>query len=238
MADKGLGRSISCPGVPQQVSSTLRGAAAYSFGKPQHGRGKFKIPIVGKRSDYLAIKDTVGVGTYDLQPGMGREGNIEHRKAPKHSFGLSTTVRDPTLRRLVDSSMVTATSDLDTPGPGRYLGIGLYQARPMRTQPSYSMRHLMGRGVRYFANVGPDHYHTEHKQNVLNARNPPVWKFGTSERDKDGPGKDPGAGALFNRVSTTFDVGPGKYDQTTSMVSQFKKEKKAERFDSADAGYH
>merc|ERR1719324_1392970 len=136
MAAKGLGRSVSCPGVPQQVSANQRGAASYSFGKPQHGRGHFKIPGLDKRSSYLGIKDTVGVGTYELQPSMGREGNIECRKSAKYSFGLSTTVRDPTMRRFVESSMVHATSELDTPGPGRYLGIGLNKV--CNTQPSYS----------------------------------------------------------------------------------------------------
>lgn len=229
MASKGLARSVSCPGVPQQVSATMRGSASYSFGKPQHGKGHFKIPGVDKRSTYLGIKDTVGVGTYDLLPSMGREGNLECRKSAKHSFGLSTTVRDPTMRRFVENSMVTSTSDRDTPGPGRYLGIGLNLTNA-RTQPSYSMSKQLGRGVRYFATVGPDHYYTENKQNIMNARNAPVWKFGTSERDKDGPGVDPGAGALFNRVSTTFDVGPGKYDHATCMVSQFQKETKRDTF--------
>lgn len=53
---------------PTHVLSTLHGSASYTFGKPVHGKGKFKIPVVQVRDPEYGTKTerTPAAGEYNL----------------------------------------------------------------------------------------------------------------------------------------------------------------------------
>lgn len=55
---------------PDHVLSTVHGSASYSFGKPVHGKGKFKIPVLQVRDPEYGMNtaSTPGAGEYSLPP--------------------------------------------------------------------------------------------------------------------------------------------------------------------------
>lgn len=223
-----LRKSASDPGIrknyanlPQQIDSTLIGSQKYSFGKIEHGRGKFLIPRKSPRSSYLQVKDTPGAGDYDP---TGISDRSSYRSA-KYSFGLSGTERDPQLKRFTAFSHVRGFGHYDNPGPGSYFGysetpgsierLGGEKSSLQHKQPAYSMvfKRNAVRGYHWEPTPGADRYFVEgYKDNLQNKRHFPDYRIGTQKRSGE---------ALINQVGTTELGGPGRYECSTSLVTKF-----------------
>jgi|Transcript_12423 hypothetical protein len=221
-----------------QVASNLHGSAAYSFGRPKHRKGSFKIPVIDNRSpDYIpGFTGTPGPGDYDIHgtvsrhdtkyghPGISRTGgstfgNLSEPRdcinsQPAHG-SFPATIR----RRLTRNSNVRSDSCLDTPGPGAYLGLneGLRHGMPGKMQmdmPSYSMRLKCApieNNPRRPPGPGPHEYDTRHKQIVANNRQP-TWVVPKTKRVSQ---------ALLPNMGTAEHVGPGTYEHPTSFHTKF-----------------
>lgn len=76
-----LGKSASAPELaqPLQLPSGVHGSASYSFGRPTHKKGKFKVPVLQVRdAEYGTEGETTpGVGQYTL-PSVSFPEVVEH----------------------------------------------------------------------------------------------------------------------------------------------------------------
>jgi len=222
-----------------QVSSNVRGSSAFSFGRPKHRKGSFKIPVLDNRSpEYIppGFAGTPGPGDYDIHdtvsrhdtkyghPGVSRTGGSIFRSLteprdcinsqPSHS-SCPATIRP----RLTRNSHVRSDSCLDVPGPGAYLGLneGLRHGIPGKMQmdmPSYTMRPKCApieNNPRRPPGPGPFEYDTRHKQLVLNNRQP-TWVVPKTKRVSE---------ALLPNLSTGPGIGPGTYKHAVSLHTKF-----------------
>lgn len=222
-----------------QVPTGMLGSAAYSFGKPRHRKGTFKIPVLDARSpEYIpGMTPGSGPGAYDIHDTLARHdtkyGHPLCKKAPSFSWSGQTEPRDvittqfasrsdnaTTTNRYSHLAHVRSDSCLDVPGPGAYLGLnemGLEHKMPGKSQanmPSYTMRPKCAKidnNPRRPPFPGPFEYETGHKQKVLNRRQP-AFIIPKMKRVSE---------ALLPACGTTDHVGPGKYDHAISLHSKF-----------------
>lgn len=219
--------------MPQQIDSRLTGSHKYNCSmKKEHGQGKFLIPRKDPRSTYLGVNDTPGVGSYDIDRyayddvGMNTGSDQFLPRKPRYSFGLSQTERDPTVKRFTPHGHVCGSSHHDNPGPARYFGssvsghsmyrVGAGSAPSLlHAGPAYTMvgKRQASKGYYWEPTPGADRYFVEgYKDNLQNKRRFPTVRIGTQKRE----GK-----ALINEVSTSELGGPGRYEHSTSLVTQF-----------------
>lgn len=241
----GMTRASSTGALKSSViTSQLVGAPAYSFGKPKHRKGCFKIPVLDARSpEYMpGVTDAPGVGAYNIHDTLCRHdkkyGHPGCHRAPAFSWSSRTEPRDVTnpqpayssgnfsamtLNRMTDLSHVRSDSYLDVPGPGAYLGQnppGLRHAMPGKHQldaPSYTMRKPckpLENNPRFPPGPGPDAYDTRHKQKVCMNRQP-AFILPKQKRVSE---------ALLPKTGTDADIGPGRYEHATALYSKFSQE--------------
>jgi len=235
--------SIQIPGKRQQLTSQLVGAPAYSFGKPRHRKGTFKIPVLDSRSpEYIpGATCAPGAGTYDIHDTLCRHdtkyGHPQCRKAPAFMWSEKTEVRDAvhsqpahgshpatTTNRFTDLTHVRSDSYLDGPGPGTYDIIhteGLRHGMPGKAQsdmPAYTMRLKLAKienNPRKPPGPGPFEYETRHKHKVLNNRQP-AWIVPKMKRVSEA--------LLPSKTGTSEDIAPGKYDHPIGLHSKYPQE--------------
>lgn len=217
----------SSPSAP--ASSELRGASSYSFGRPPHLKGKFKIPTVDPRSaDYIpGVTDTPGVGSYNLQQTLCRHdaqsGHPEFHRAPGYAFGMRT--QDRGLTPLCGRDLMArryAADHQETPGPGHHLGLD-GTSRLLERKPAYSMRSRSTPSLRKGAGEpGPFEYDTQRKQRVTQPVTP-AWTVSRQERGAPAMDRSERMGTATRHPEdrTPDDVGPGSYGHLESMVTQF-----------------
>lgn len=229
-----LRKSASAPGLgssgvkkshtnlPQQVDTMLFGSQKYSFGKMEHGLGKYLVPRKSPRSSYLNVKDTPGAGSYDMDTNCGSDRVFVRN--PRYSFGLSGTERDPMVKRFTPYSQVRGMSYHDNPGPGRYFGpesdrverFGGEKSSLQHAQPAWTMTYKRqpSKGYHWEPTPGADRYFIErdYTDNLNNRRRFPHYGIGTQKRSAE---------SLINKVSTTAVGGPGRYKHAVSLVTQF-----------------
>lgn len=110
-------------------------------------------------------------------------------------------------------------SFLDVPGPGTYgaLNEGMRHKIPGKTQmdmPAYTMRPLcapIANNPRKPPGPGPFEYENEHKHQVSNNRQP-AWIVPKHKRVSE---------ALLPVTGTDPEVGPGKYEHPTALVTKY-----------------
>eukprot|EP00747_Dinoflagellata_sp_TGD_P162559 gnl/TRDRNA2_/TRDRNA2_180272_c0_seq1.p1 gnl/TRDRNA2_/TRDRNA2_180272_c0~~gnl/TRDRNA2_/TRDRNA2_180272_c0_seq1.p1 ORF type:complete len:246 (+),score=17.37 gnl/TRDRNA2_/TRDRNA2_180272_c0_seq1:35-739(+) len=220
-------RSASLP-LPEQVHGQFRGAPAYSFGKPRHRKGKFKMPILEPR-DPECVPHTCAPppGTYEIHSTISRhDTRYGHptigRRGVAYSFGAKNS--EPRDRKVIppahgprytDLHHVRSDSCLETPGPGAYLGQDTGKTQTLPSMPSWTMRKKDVRkegDLRFSAEFpGPGSHETRHKQDTLGVRKP-SWTVGRELRSDK---------AISDVTSTPANVGPGRYEHMKCMVTQF-----------------
>lgn len=232
----------SIHGTKAQLTSQLVGAPAYSFGKPRHRKGTFKIPVLDSRSpEYIpGATCAPGAGKYDIHDTISRHdtkyGHPQCRKAPAFMWSNRSEPRDvinsqpahqsleaTTRNRFTDLAHVRSDSYLDVPGPGSYDIIhteGMRHSMPGKAQsdmPSYTMRLKLAKidnNPRYPPGPGPFEYETRHKAKVMNHRQP-AWIVPKMKRVSE---------ALLPMTGTSDEVGPAKYDHSIALHSKFPQE--------------
>lgn len=195
----------------RQLPSQFTSVPGYSFGKPHHGVGIFRVPPRNIRSSYLRSEDTPGVGSYDCD--KPPPGTI---KGPVYTFGISGTVRDSQVRRYTEKGHVVGHCNLNNPGPARYFG-GEKNSLQW-TQPSYTQgaKNFYKGGHWDRPTPGPNAYSVEvHRESVGNQLTRPKW--GSLSKRTDNPRTK--RSCLIEKVSTNPTVGPGTYRHPTSLVS-------------------
>jgi len=226
-------------GPRPQVSSTLVGSAAYSFGKPRHRKGTFKIPVLDARSpEYVPGRtDAPGAGAYNIHGTIARHdtkyGHPQCKKAPGFMWSRKTEPRDvihpqsatgsdpaTVHQRYTHLSHCRSDSFLDVPGPGSYDIIhteGLRHNISGKTQgnaPSYTLRRRcdpIENNPRKPPGPGPFEYETRHRQVVLNNRQP-THIIPKMKRVSE---------ALLPLGGTPDDIAPGKYDHPIALMSKY-----------------
>lgn len=232
----------SIRGPKVQVPTGLVGSAAYSFGKPRHRKGCFKIPTLDPRQPEFipGYTDAPGAGAYEVHDTVCRHdtkyGHPQCRKAPGYMWSSRTEPRDiiysqaahrsdpaTTRNRFTSLSHVRSDSFLDVPGPGTYNVVheeGLRHRISGKNQsdmPSYTMRSACKKDVnlqRHPVGPGPFEYDIRHKQKVSNHRQP-TWIIPKHKRVSE---------ALLPFGGTPSEVGPGKYDHAIALHSKFPHE--------------
>lgn len=231
----------SLRGPKQQLPSQLVGSHAYSFGKPRHRRGTFKIPVLDSRSPEYIPGHTPGPGPggYSIHDTVARHdtkyGHPQFSKASGYMWGARTEPRDvihpqpahgsdcATKKNRFTMRPVLSDSFLDGPGPGAYDVIhteGLAHKMPGKTQmdmPAYTMRKKCAKlenNPRFPPGPGPFEYDTRHKHNVSNNRQP-THIIPKSKRVAE---------ALLPVTGTEEEVGTGKYEHAPGLYSKFPHE--------------
>lgn len=213
-----LQHSASCPAdffplgdARRQLPSQFASAPGYSFGKLNHGVGRFRIPPRNIRCSYLRSAETPGVGSYNMD--KPPSGTI---KAPIYTFGISGTVRDSQVRRFTEKGHVVGHCNLNNPGPARYFGgekNSLLWTQPAWTQTS---KNAYKGGHWDRPTPGPDAYSGEvWRESVGNQLTRPKW--GSLDKRTDNPRSK--RSCLIEKISTNPYVGPGTYRHATSLVS-------------------
>jgi len=233
----------------QQVSTQLTGCPAYSFGKPKHRKGCFKIPVLDSRSpEYVpGITFAPGPGNYDIHETLCRHdtkyGHPQQKKAPAYMWSAKTEPRDilntqfasrsdpaTTMNRYTDLTHCRSDSCLDVPGPGTYDIIHTEGLRHRITgkhqmdMPSYTMRKpckmfAPGENPRHPPGPAPTEYDTRFKQTITGNRQP-AYIIGKAKRVSE---------ALLPAAATDEDMGPGKYEHPIALVSTFNAEERRHR---------
>jgi len=226
-----------------QLTSQLVGCPAYSFGKPRHRKGTFKIPVLDSRSpEYVpGITCTPGVGHYQTQDTVSRHdtkyGHPQVKRPPAFMFSNRSEPRDvvnsqpahgsdqaTTKNRFTDLTHCRSDSHLDVPGPGTYDIIhteGLRHGLPGKAQsdmPAYTMRLKLAKiddNPRKPPGPGPFEYETRHKHKVVNHRQP-AWIVPKQKRVSEA--------LLPAKMGTSEEVGPAKYASTIGLHSKFPQE--------------
>eukprot|EP00397_Hematodinium_sp_SG-2012_P056982 GEMP01070818.1.p1 GENE.GEMP01070818.1~~GEMP01070818.1.p1 ORF type:complete len:220 (+),score=35.72 GEMP01070818.1:109-768(+) len=213
--------SAPCPDISsfpvgdarKQIPSQFTSAAAFSFGKPLHGVGKFRIEPRDIRCAYLQSGDSPGVGSYNMDKPLPHPVT-----QPKYSFGKSGVVRDTQVRRYTELGHVVGHCNLNNPGPHRYFG-GEKNSLLWR-QPKYSLGDWRPEIKGYWTRPtpGPDVYRIETKQDILrtgNHRRAPRWKSLASRTDNARVKRS----SLIVQASTPANMGPGSYRHATGLVA-------------------
>jgi len=162
-------------------------------------------------------------------------GHPGFKKSPGYTWAHSREMRDLQEKKKTSLSHVRSSSHLDNPGPGQYLGLEPTHSIALRTAPGWTMRKRVGGlpKVDPSAVMGPgyagdlDAWEALAKELKTTQFTKPTWTFGKEAGHKD-------AGyptralygsnemyAIIDKYSTPPEVGPGKYEQATSMVSKF-----------------
>lgn len=221
-----------------QLTSQLVGSPAYSFGKPRHRKGTFKIPVLDSRSpEYIpGVTVAPGAGQYNIHDTLSRHdtkyGHPQRYKAPSFAWSNRSEVRDviypqpahgsdpaTTRNRYTDLAHVRSDSFLDVPGPGTYDIIhteGLRHGIPGKHQtdmPAYTMRLKLAK-IEHPERVGPSphEYETRHKHKVLNHRQP-AYIIPKTKRVSEA--------LLPSKTGTSEEIGPAKYEHQVSLHSKF-----------------
>eukprot|EP00931_Biecheleriopsis_adriatica_P004062 TRINITY_DN105786_c0_g1_i1.p1 TRINITY_DN105786_c0_g1~~TRINITY_DN105786_c0_g1_i1.p1 ORF type:complete len:562 (-),score=118.97 TRINITY_DN105786_c0_g1_i1:91-1662(-) len=197
-----------------------------------------------KNKDLLAQADVeekrLGISRketkHDFQPhqrfeGEVIEGNLRgahpcYKKSPGYSFAYSREDRDLQGKKKTDLSHVRSSSHWDNPGPGQYIGLE-EQSRPLKQAPSWTMRKkLPPQKVDAPADGGPGYDGPLHAWDrlekdleVIQTRKP-RWTMGKEDARAYWANSNEQY-AVLDKFSTPPEVGPGKYEHATCMVSQF-----------------
>lgn len=196
----------------KQIPSQFISAPSYSFGKIATGVGKFRIPPIDVRTNYLKSAPTPGVGSYNMDKPL--PGPIT---APKHSFCLSGTLRDTMIRRKSQWGHVLHNSTLNNPGPGEYFG-GEKNSL-MWEQPSYTFgyRRPKIKGYWTIPTPGPDAYTNEViRESCGNQLTRPKWQIVSKRTDEPREKRS----CFHSDISTGKNIGPGAYRHPTCLVTR------------------
>eukprot|EP00930_Biecheleria_cincta_P075150 TRINITY_DN62325_c0_g1_i1.p1 TRINITY_DN62325_c0_g1~~TRINITY_DN62325_c0_g1_i1.p1 ORF type:complete len:557 (-),score=100.56 TRINITY_DN62325_c0_g1_i1:46-1632(-) len=172
--------------------------------------------------------------------GQVLEGNLRgnhpgFKKSPGYTWAHSREMRDLREKKKTSLSHVRSSSHHDNPGPGQYLGLEPEHPIALRTAPSWTMRKRVGGlpKVDPSAVTGPgyagdlDAWEALTKELKVTQFEKPTWTFGKEAGHKDAgyPSRALYGSnemyAIIDKYSTPPEVGPGKYEHASCMVSQF-----------------
>lgn len=157
------------------------------------------------------------------------------KKSPGYTWAHSREMRDQREKKKTLLSGVRSSSHHDNPGPGQYLGLEPEHPIALRSAPSWTMRKRVGGlpKVDPSAVTGPgyagdlDAWEALTKELKVTQFEKPTWSFGKEAGHKDAgyPSRALHGSnemyAIIDKYSTPPEVGPGKYEHASCMVSQF-----------------
>lgn len=147
------------------------------------------------------------------------------KNSPGYTWAHSKDMRDVREKKKTDLSHVRSSSALDNPGPGEYTGLD-EKINIMKTKPSWTFRKKLPaqkvdepspEGPGY---AGPGHAWEKLSKELQVIQNvQPTWTF-KKEKSRNMACSNE-MHSIVDKFSTPPAVGPGKYEHSTSMVSQF-----------------
>jgi hypothetical protein len=152
-------------------------------------------------------------------------GHPAFTKSPGYTFGHSREERDMNAKRLTSASHVRSSSHFDHPGPGHYMGHE-EPVRQLLRKPAYAfglrppikkMETVALTGPGY---DGPRDASVAIQDQLRMIQNvQPHCKIGTELARFEGNSNE--MHAIRDKLSSPPNVGPGKYEHSTSLLTQF-----------------